>query len=159
MKVMQTRLTTVDYWNEIGNIEEQSAVFIKSVDPLSSESQSLPKDSLQKNNSREVKVTDSGVNVLVPHDKTQMSNKDLIRHSNSPPASAKNDSLEPNVGNDSVRASTTSPDSYTSATHNILNRLLESIKHKDMSKVEKIAKEMTILMLEVSQSFRRCYLL
>ena len=148
MKVMQTRLTTVDYWNEIGNIEEQSAVFIKSVDPLSSESQSLPKDSLQQNNSHKVKVSEStysGVNGLVPHDKTQMSNEDLIRHSNSPPASAKNDSPEPNIGNGPVQASATSPDSYTSATHNILNRLLESIKHKDMSKVEKIAKEMTTI--------------
>ena len=146
MKVMQTRLTTVDYWNEIGNIEEQSAVFIKSVDPLSSESQSLPKDSLQQNNSRKVKVsesTDSSVTDLVPHDKPQRSDESLIHDSHSPPASAKNDSPKPNVGNDPVlnTPSAISPDSDASATDNILNKLLESIEHKDMSKVEKLVKD------------------
>ena len=146
MKLMQTPLTTVDYWNEIGNIEEQSTGFIKSVDSLSSESQSLPKDSLQQNNSSKVKVsesTDSGVEALDPHDKPQISDKNVIHDSHSLPPSAKNYSPKPNVGNDPVlnKPSDTSPDSDASATDNILNKLLESIKHKDVSTVEKIGKD------------------
>ena len=151
MKVMQTRLTTVDYWNEIGNIEEQLAVFIKSVDPLSSESQSLPKDSLQQNNSTpKVKVsesTDSGVTDLVPHDKPQRSDENLIHDSESLPPSGKNDSPKPNVGNDPAlnKPSAISPDSDASATDNALNKLLESIEHKNMSKVEELVKDNIII--------------
>ena len=128
-------------WKEIENLAEESAFYIKS----SIESQFVPKDSSGCVN-ESAKPTGSVNRLVTPsfvpvkESNSQISIVNLTAHSPSRPQSVTKFNDEPRLkaGNVSVRPE---PDSDTSVTHtgsNLLDEVLNSMKNKDMTKVQKL---------------------
>ena len=128
-------------WREIENLEEESAVLVKSVDLISSDvNEPTEHVDIHDSSMKHVDAAQSftptntlirGGNDLISQENP---NENITSHSND--LEARND--------DPIGASVTSPDSVTHRTDtgsNLLHELLESIKHKDMSKVEKLFKD------------------
>ena len=127
-------------WKEIENLAEESAFYIKSI-----ESQFVPKDSSGCVN-ESAKPTGSVNRLVTPsfvpvkESNSQISIVNLTAHSPSRPQSVTkfNDAPRLKAGNVPVRPG---PDSDTSVTHtgyNLLDEVLNSMKNKDMTKVQKL---------------------
>ena len=107
-------------WREIKNLEDEMAVLVNSVDLIIS-------SDVNEHNS---------VDRIIPFISQPNPDENITSHSNDLDNHFQYD--------DPIRASVTSPDSVTQRTDtgsNLLHELLESIKHKDMSKVEKLLKD------------------
>ena len=128
-------------WTEIKNLVDESAFYIKN----STESQFVPKDlsnSVNESATPTVSVNCPNTPSLAPVQETnsQISIENLTVHSPSQPQSVTKFNDEPRLkaGNVPVRPG---PDSNTSVTHtgsNLLNEVLNSMKNKDMTKVQKL---------------------
>ena len=135
-------------WKEIKNLADESAFYIKS----STESQFVPKDSSDSVNESATPTVSDNCPIMpllapVKESNSQISIENLTVHSPSRPQSVTKFNDEPRlkVGNVPVRPG---PDSDTSVTHtgsNLLDELLNSMKSKDMTKVQKLLNDtMTI---------------
>ena len=140
--IYSTVIAEGGHWKEIENLEDESAVLLNSVDRI------IPSD-VNESITKHVGITDSSTeHAVVAKSSTatvsltkggndlnsqQKPNENITSHSND---------LE--AGHFQYGALVTSPDSGThemDTRYNILNELLESIKHKDMSKVEKLLED------------------
>ena len=125
-------------WKEIKNLDEESAFYIKS----STESQPVPKDSSDSVNESATPTVSVNRPITPSHAPVKELNSQIsiAVHSPSQPQSVTKFNDEPRLkaGNVPVKPG---PDSDTSVTHtgsNLLNEVLNSMKNKDMTKVQKL---------------------
>ena len=129
-------------WREIKNLEEESAVLVNSVDLIISSDVDEPTEHVDIPDSIDEYV--DAAKTFTPTNTLTQGGNDLIslQNPNENVTSYSNDLEARN--DDPIGASVISPDSVTHRTDtgsNLLHKLLESIKHKDMSKVEKLLKD------------------
>ena len=135
--IYSTVIAEGGHWKEIENLEEESAVLLNSVDLIHHESikhvgitDSLTEHAVVAKSSTATISPTKGGNDLISQQKPD---ENITSHSND---------LE--AGHFRYGALVTSPDSGThemDTRYNILNELLESMKRKDMSKVEKLLED------------------
>ena len=132
-------------WKEIENLEEESAVLVKSVDRIIPSDVNEPTEHVDIPDS--IDEYEDAAKSFTPTNTLTKGGNDLISQQNPDENinSHSNDLKDGHFRNDDpIGASVTSPDSVTHRTDtgsNLLHKLLESIKHKDMSKVEKLLKD------------------
>ena len=129
-------------WKEIENLEEESAVLVNSVDLIIPSDVNEPTEHVDSS-MEHVDVAKS----FTPTNTLSKGGNDFISQQN-PDENITSHSNDLEAGHfrydDPIRAAVTSDDSVTRRTDtgsNLLRELLESIKHKDMSKVEKLLKD------------------
>ena len=132
-------------WREVENLEEETAVLVKSVDRIVPSDVNEPTEDVDIPDSFDESV--DAAQSFTPTNRLTQRGNDLISQQN-PNDNITNHSNYLEASNvrddDPFGASVTSLDSVTHRTDtgsNLLHELLESIKHKDMSKVEKLLKD------------------